>query len=210
MQVQDYWLILAFFVLVLLPAPFLGRYLFRVMEGQKTLLSPVLEPVERLCYRLAGIDSQAEQDWKTYSLALLAFTLVSLLALFSILLLQGVLPLNPQGFAGLEWTLAFNTAVSFVTNTNWQAYSGEAALSYFSQMVGLGVQNFVSPAVGLAVLVVFCRGIARRSSNSVGNFWVDLTRATLYGLQPFCLLLALFLVCKACRRASLNTSARTP
>ena len=194
MQVQDYWLILAFFVLVLLPAPFLGRYLFRVMEGQKTLLSPVLEPVERLCYRLAGIDSQAEQDWKTYSLALLAFTLVSLLALFSILLLQGVLPLNPQGFAGLEWTLAFNTAVSFVTNTNWQAYSGEAALSYFSQMVGLGVQNFVSPAVGLAVLVVFCRGIARRSSNSVGNFWVDLTRATLYGLLPFCLLLALFLV----------------
>ena len=194
MQVQDYWLILAFFVLVLLPALFLGRYLFRVMEGQKTLLSPVLEPVERLCYRLAGIDSQAEQDWKTYSLALLAFTLVSLLALFSILLLQGVLPLNPQGFAGLEWTLAFNTAVSFVTNTNWQAYSGEAALSYFSQMVGLGVQNFVSPAVGLAVLVVFCRGIARRSSNSVGNFWVDLTRATLYGLLPFCLLLALFLV----------------
>ncbi|QKE63175.1 potassium-transporting ATPase subunit KdpA [Aquipseudomonas campi] len=194
MQVQDYWLILAFFVLVLLPAPFLGRYLFRVMEGQKTLLSPVLEPVERLCYRLAGIDSQAEQDWKTYSLALLAFTLVSLLALFSILLLQGVLPLNPQGFAGLEWTLAFNTAVSFVTNTNWQAYSGEAQMSYFSQMVGLGVQNFVSPAVGLAVLVVFCRGIARRSSNSVGNFWVDLTRATLYGLLPFCLLLALFLV----------------
>jgi K+-transporting ATPase ATPase A chain len=194
MQVQDYWLILAFFVLVLLPAPFLGRYLFRVMEGQKTLLSPVLEPVERLCYRLAGIDSQAEQDWKTYSLALLAFTLVSLLALFSILLLQGVLPLNPQGFAGLEWTLAFNTAVSFVTNTNWQAYSGEAALSYFSQMVGLGVQNFVSPAVGLAVLVVFCRGIARRSSNSVGNFWVDLTRATLYGLLPFCLLLAISLV----------------
>ncbi|MBB1519762.1 potassium-transporting ATPase subunit KdpA [Aquipseudomonas guryensis] len=194
MQVQDYWLILAFFVLVLLPAPFLGRYLFRVMEGQRTLLSPVLEPVERLCYRLAGIDSQAEQDWKTYSLALLAFTLVSLLALFSILLLQGMLPLNPQGFAGLEWTLAFNTAVSFVTNTNWQAYSGEAALSYFSQMVGLGVQNFVSPAVGLAVLVVFCRGIARRSSNSVGNFWVDLTRATLYGLLPFCLLLAIFLV----------------
>ncbi|HSC82031.1 MAG TPA: potassium-transporting ATPase subunit KdpA [Pseudomonas sp.] len=194
MQVQDYWLILAFFALVLLPAPLLGRYLFRVMEGQKTLLSPVLEPVERLCYRLSGVDSQAEQSWKTYSLALLAFTLVSLLALFAILVLQGALPLNPQHLPGLEWTLAFNTAVSFVSNTNWQAYSGEAVLSYFSQMVGLGVQNFVSPAVGLAVLVVFCRGIARRSSNSVGNFWVDLTRATLYGLLPFCLLLALFLV----------------
>ncbi|MBC9250584.1 potassium-transporting ATPase subunit KdpA [Pseudomonas alcaligenes] len=194
MQVQDYWLILAFFVLVLLPAPFLGRYIFRAMEGQKTLLTPLFAPIERFCYRLAGIDSQAEQDWKTYSLALLAFTLAGLLLLFAILMLQGALPLNPQHLPGLEWTLAFNTAVSFVSNTNWQAYSGEASLSYFSQMVGLTVQNFVSPAVGLAVLVVFCRSIARRSSNSVGNFWVDLTRATLYGMLPLCLLLALFLV----------------
>lgn len=194
MHSYDFTLILAFFVLVLLPAPFIGRYLYRVMEGEKTWLSPLLQPVERLCYRIAGVDSNTEQDWKTYTLALLAFTLVSLLALFAILMLQGSLPLNPQQLPGLEWTLAFNTAVSFVTNTNWQAYSGEASLSYFSQMVGLGVQNFVSPAVGLAVLVVFCRGIARRSSNSVGNFWVDLTRATLYGLLPFCLVLALFLV----------------
>ncbi|WP_445939028.1 potassium-transporting ATPase subunit KdpA [Pseudomonas sp.] len=194
MHSYDFTLILAFFVLVLLPAPFIGRYLYRVMEGEKTWLSPVLQPVERLCYRIAGVDSNREQDWKTYSLALLAFTLISLLTLFAILMLQGSLPLNPQQLPGLEWTLAFNTAVSFVTNTNWQAYSGEAQMSYFSQMVGLGVQNFVSPAVGLAVLVVFCRGIARRSSNSVGNFWVDLTRATLYGLLPFCLVLALFLV----------------
>ncbi|MDO9625521.1 MAG: potassium-transporting ATPase subunit KdpA [Pseudomonas sp.] len=194
MHSYDFTLILAFFVLVLLPAPFIGRYLYRVMEGEKTWLSPVLQPVERLCYRIAGVDSNREQDWKSYSLALLAFTLISLLTLFSILMLQGSLPLNPQQLPGLEWTLAFNTAVSFVTNTNWQAYSGEAQMSYFSQMVGLGVQNFVSPAVGLAVLVVFCRGIARRSSNSVGNFWVDLTRATLYGLLPFCLVLALLLV----------------
>ncbi|HEX5840905.1 MAG TPA: potassium-transporting ATPase subunit KdpA, partial [Pseudomonas sp.] len=194
MHSYDFTLILAFFAMVLLPAPFLGRYLYRVMEGEKTWLNPVLQPLERLCYRIAGVDSQTEQDWKTYALALLAFSLVSLLTLFAILLLQGVLPLNPQGFAGLEWTLAFNTAVSFVSNTNWQAYSGEATLSYFSQMVGLGVQNFVSPAVGLAVLVVLCRGIARRSSHSVGNFWVDLTRATLYGLLPFCLILALLLV----------------
>ena len=164
------------------------------MEGEKTWLSPVLQPVERLCYRIAGVDSNREQDWKSYSLALLAFTLISLLTLFAILMLQGSLPLNPQQLPELEWTLAFNTAVSFVTNTNWQAYSGEAQMSYFSQMVGLGVQNFVSPAVGLAVLVVFCRGIARRSSNNVGNFWVDLTRAALYGLLPFCLVLALFLV----------------
>ena len=194
MQVQDYWLLLAFFVLVLAPAPFLGRYLYRVMEGQRTLLSPVLQPVERLCYRLAGVDERAEQNWQTYALALLAFTVVSLLVLFSILLMQGSLPLNPQHLPGMEWTLAFNTAVSFVTNTNWQAYSGEASLSYFSQMLGLAVQNFVSPAVGLAVLVVFCRGIARKSTHSLGNFWVDMTRATLYGLLPFCLILALLLV----------------
>ncbi|WP_252273247.1 potassium-transporting ATPase subunit KdpA [Pseudomonas subflava] len=194
MQLQDYGLILAFFVLVLAPAPWLGRYLYRAMEGERTLLTPLLQPLERACYRFAGIDRKREQDWKTYALALLAFTLASLLTLFAILLLQGVLPLNPQQLPGLEWTLAFNTAVSFVTNTNWQAYSGEAALSYFSQAVGLAVQNFVSPAVGLAILVAFSRGIARKSSAGIGNFWVDLTRATLYGLLPLCLILALLLV----------------
>ncbi|HLD64898.1 MAG TPA: potassium-transporting ATPase subunit KdpA [Pseudomonas sp.] len=194
MQVQDYWLILAFFVLVLLPAPLLGRYLFRVMEGQSTLLSPLLQPLERLCYRLSGVDERAEQDWKGYARAVLAFSAVSLLTLFGMLLLQHRLPLNPQQLPGVEWTLAFNTAVSFVTNTNWQAYSGEASLSYFSQMLGLGVQNFLSPAVGLSVLVVFCRGISRKSTHNLGNFWVDLTRASLYGLLPFCLILALLLV----------------
>ena len=194
MHIQDYWLLLAFFVLVLVPAPLLGRYIYRAMEGQKTLLSPLLQPVERLCYRLSGVDESADQDWKTYSLALLAFTAICLLVLFAILMLQGSLPLNPQHLPGLEWTLALNTAISFVTNTNWQAYSGEASLSYFSQMLGLTVQNFVSPAVGLAVLVVFCRGIARKSTHGLGNFWVDVTRATLYGLLPFCLILALLLV----------------
>ncbi len=194
MNIQDYGLLLAFFVLVLAPAPFLGRYLYRAMEGEKNLFSPVLQPVERFIYRLSGIDPRAEQDWKTYTLALLAFTAVCLLVLFAILMLQGSLPLNPQHLPGLEWTLALNTAISFVTNTNWQAYSGEASLSYFSQMLGLTVQNFVSPAVGLAVLVVFCRGIARKSTHGLGNFWVDVTRATLYGLLPFCLILALLLV----------------
>lgn len=194
MQLQDYGLILAFFVLVLAPAPWLGRYLYRAMEGERTVLTPLLRPVERICYRVAGIDPGREQSWKTYALALLAFSLASLASLFAILLLQGLLPLNPQRLPGLEWSLAFNTAVSFVTNTNWQAYSGEASLSYFSQMVGLTVQNFVSPAVGLAVLVAFARGIARKSSNGLGNFWVDLTRATLYGLLPFCVILALLLV----------------
>jgi K+-transporting ATPase ATPase A chain len=194
MQLQDYGLILAFFILVLAPAPWLGRYLYRAMEGERTLLTPLLQPIERACYRIAGVDRRHEQSWKTYALALLAFSLASLVLLFAILLLQGLLPLNPQQLPGLEWSLAFNTAVSFVTNTNWQAYSGEASLSYFSQMIGLTVQNFVSPAVGLAILVAFARGIARKSSAGIGNFWVDLTRATLYGLLPFCVILALLLV----------------
>lgn len=194
MHDNDWLLLAAFSLLVLAPAPFLGRYFYRVMEGQRTWLSPLLQPLERACYRVAGIDPQQEQGWRGYSLALLAFTLVCLLVLTGILLLQGALPLNPQQVAGTSLPLAFNTAVSFVTNTNWQAYSGEAQLSYFSQMLGLGVQNFVSPAVGLAVLVVLCRGLTRQSSDRLGNFWVDLTRAVLYGLLPLCLLLALLLV----------------
>lgn len=194
MHDYDWLLLAAFLLLVLAPAPFLGRYFYRVMEGQRTWLSPLLQPLERLCYRVAGVDPQQEQSWRGYALALLAFTLVCLLALMSILLLQGALPLNPQQLAGLSLPLAFNTAVSFVTNTNWQAYSGEAQLSYFSQMLGLGVQNFVSPAVGLAVLVVLCRGLARHSSDRLGNFWVDITRAVLYGLLPLCLVLAVLLV----------------
>ncbi|WP_286785842.1 MULTISPECIES: potassium-transporting ATPase subunit KdpA [Pseudomonas] len=194
MQTSDYWQLIAFFVLVLAPAPWLGRYLYRAMEGERTLLSPLLGPLERGCYRLCGLEPGAAQDWKGYAASLLVFSLASLLLLFAILLLQGVLPLNPQKLPGVEWSLALNTAISFVTNTNWQAYSGESTLSYFSQMLGLGVQNFISPAVGLAVLAVFCRGIARRSTREIGNFWVDLTRATLYGLLPLCLLLALLLV----------------
>ncbi|GLU40997.1 potassium-transporting ATPase subunit KdpA [Pseudomonas sp. NBRC 100443] len=194
MNSHDVLLIAAFFALVLLPAPLLGRFYYKVMEGERTFLSPVLAPVERLVYRVCGIDPRAEQDWKTYTLAMLAFNLAGLALLFAILVGQGMLLLNPQHLPGLEWTLAFNTAVSFVTNTNWQAYSGEAALSYLSQMLGLTVQNFVSPAVGLAVLVVLARGIARKSTQHLGNFWVDLTRATLYGLLPLCLVLALLLV----------------
>ncbi|MBB4864420.1 K+-transporting ATPase ATPase A chain [Pseudomonas nitritireducens] len=194
MNSHDLLLIVAFLALVLVPAPFLGRFYYRVMEGQRTFLSPVLLPVERAIYRACGIHPEDEQDWKSYTVALLAFNLAGLALLFAILMLQGALPLNPQHLPGLEWTLAFNTAVSFVTNTNWQAYSGEASLSYLSQMLGLTVQNFVSAAVGLAVLVALARGISRKSTNNLGNFWVDLTRATLYGLLPLCLLLALLLV----------------
>lgn len=194
MHSYDFALLLAFFAIVLLPAPWLGRFYYKVMEGQRTWLSPVLAPVEQGCYRLAGVRPEQEQNWKQYTLALLAFNLAGFLLLFAVLLLQGYLPLNPQQLPGQEWSLAFNTAVSFVTNTNWQAYSGEASVSYLSQMLGLTVQNFVSAATGLAVLVALCRGIARRSSTTLGNFWVDMTRATLYGLLPLCIVLALLLV----------------
>ena len=194
MHSYDYALILAFFVLVLLPAPWLGRFYYKVMEGQRTWLTPLLGPVEKLCYRVAGVDPSSEQSWQKYTVALLAFNLAGFVILFAILLFQQYLPLNPQHLPGQEWTLAFNTAVSFVTNTNWQSYSGEASLSYFSQMAGLTVQNFVSAATGLAVLVALCRGIGRRSAQTLGNFWADMTRATLYGLLPMCLVLALFLV----------------
>ena len=194
MHSYDYLLLLAFFAIVLLPAPWLGRFYYKVMEGQRTWLSPLLGPVERGCYRVAGVRADQEQSWKQYTLALLAFNLVGFLMVFGVLQLQGSLPLNPQHLPGQEWSLAFNTAVSFMTNTNWQAYSGEASVSYLSQMLGLTVQNFVSAATGLAVLVALCRGIARRSATTLGNFWVDMTRATLYGLLPLCLLLALLLV----------------
>ncbi|MGV8919265.1 MAG: potassium-transporting ATPase subunit KdpA [Pseudomonas sp.] len=194
MHSYDYLLILAFFALVLLPAPLLGRFYYRVMEGERTFLTPVLGPVERICYRLSGVDPLVEQNWKTYALALLGFNAAGFVLLFAILLFQGALPLNPQNMPGMEWSLAFNTAMSFVTNTNWQNYSGEASLSYLSQMVGLTVQNFVSAATGIAVLIAFCRGISRRSTHNLGNFWTDMTRATLYGLLPMCIVLALFLV----------------
>jgi len=194
MHSYDYGLILTFLALVLIPAPFLGRFYYHVMEGQRTWLTPLLGPVERACYRVAGVDAQQEQSWQRYTLALLAFNLAGFVLLMAVLLFQQYLPANPQHLPGMEWTLAFNTAVSFVTNTNWQAYSGEASLSYFSQMAGLTVQNFVSAATGIAVLVALCRGIGRRSASTVGNFWADMTRATLYGLLPLCLVLALLLV----------------
>ncbi|WP_300725485.1 potassium-transporting ATPase subunit KdpA [Pseudomonas sp.] len=194
MHIYDYALVLAFFGLVLLPAPWLGRFYFRVMEGQRTWLTPLLGPVERACYRVAGVDPGTEHTWQQYARALLAFNLAGFVLLFAILLFQQYLPLNPQHLPGQAWTQAFNTAVSFVTNTNWQSYSGEASLSYFSQMAGLTVQNFVSAATGLAVLVALCRGISRRSAHTLGNFWADMTRATLYGLLPLCLVLALVLV----------------
>ncbi|TXH05105.1 MAG: potassium-transporting ATPase subunit KdpA [Nevskiaceae bacterium] len=189
------WLqiLIYFAVLTALTRP-LGGYLFRVFSGEATLTSRGLGWLERGLYRCAGIDPRAEQGWIAYTLAMLAFNLVCFAGLFAMLLLQGHLPFNPQNFGALTPDLAFNTAISFVTNTNWQSYGGETTLSYGTQMAGLTVHNFVSAATGIGLALALVRGFARRSAQTVGNFWVDLTRATLYVLLPISVVAALFLV----------------
>ena len=180
-------------VLLALVKP-LGWYMARVYEGRPCGLDRVLGPLERLIYRLAGASADGEMKWTTYACAMLLFNVLGFLAVFGLQLLQGVLPLNPQGLGAVKPDLAFNTAVSFATNTNWQSYSGETTLSYLVQMLGLTVQNFVSAATGMAVLVALVRGIVRRSAGTIGNFWVDLTRTTLYILLPLAMVLAIALV----------------
>lgn len=190
------WIQLALyiFILLLLTKP-VGLYLVRVLDVEgKTFLDLVLKPVERLLYRLFGLDPKKEQDWKQYTLSMLAFSLVGLLFTYVILRLQHLLPLNPQGFGPVRPDLTFNTAVSFTTNTNWQSYGGESTLSYFSQMVGLAFHNFVSAATGIAIAAALVRGIARHSAKTIGNFWVYLVRVNLYLLLPICIVYALFLV----------------
>ncbi|MFO1174823.1 MAG: potassium-transporting ATPase subunit KdpA [Paracoccaceae bacterium] len=185
------WLQIALVLaLVLLAALPLGRYMARLYTGQQVALARVLGPVETAIYRLSGIDPARETGWLGYVRAMLAFSAVGWLALYLCLRLQGWLPLNPQGFAGLPPDLAFNTAVSFVTNTNWQAYSGEAAISNLSQMAGLAVQNFLSAATGIALAVAATRAFARSGSATVGNFWVDMTRTVLYVLLPLSVVVA--------------------
>jgi potassium-transporting ATPase potassium-binding subunit len=169
----------------------LGTHIARVMGGERTALTPALAPVERVFYRLAGVDPASEQSWRAYTIAMLAFSLVGFLSLFALQRLQGALPLNPQGFGGVPADLAFNTSLSFVTNTNWQNYAGETTMSHLVQMLGLTVHNFVSAATGLAIAFALVRGFARTESLTVGNFWVDLVRATLYVLLPISIILAL-------------------
>ena len=182
------------FALVIATARPLGLYMAAVFEGRATALDRALGPVEKQFYALSGIDPKREQDWLSYTIALLAFNAAGFVLLYTILRLQHVLPLNPQGFDPMSPHLAFNTAASFVTNTNWQSYGGESTLSYFSQMAGLTVQNFVSAATGFAVAIAIARAFARSKGATVGNFWVDLTRTTLYVLLPLCIVLALLLV----------------
>ena len=190
------WFQFALYVgaLLLITKP-LGLYLVQVLDARgQTWLDPVVKPIERLTYRLCGIDPAAEQGWIGYTVAMLLFSLVSLLFTYFILRYQDHLPLNPQHLAGLTPHLAFNTAVSFTTNTNWQSYGGEATMSYFSQMVALTIHNFMSAAVGIAIAAALVRGIARQTAATIGNFWVDTVRVTYYLLAPVCVVFALFLV----------------
>jgi len=188
------WLQILFFLLaIFLVTPALGGFMARVFTRQRTWLDPVVRPVEQLIYKLTGVDETREMRWTEYAVSLLLFSVVSLLVLYAMQRLQGVLPLNPQGVAGVPPDLAFNTAVSFTTNTNWQAYSGESTMSYFTQMAGLAYHNFVSAAVGISVAIAFIRGIAQKEKDTIGNFWVDMVRASLWVLLPISIVGSLFL-----------------
>ncbi len=189
------WLQIALYcaIIVAITAP-LGAYMTRVFSGGSTWLTPVLRPFERLLYRLSGTREDEEQHWTGYAIAMLAFNFLGFVALYLLQRFQDLLPLNPAGLPGVGPELAFNTAASFVTNTNWQSYGGETTMSYLTQMAGLAVQNFLSAATGIAIALAVIRGFARKSSKTVGNFWVDLTRATLYVLLPVCIVGTLVLV----------------
>jgi len=189
------WIQIAVFcaVVVLITKP-LGGYMTREFNGERTFLSPVLRPIERLVYALCGVDEKTEQHWVTYGIAMLFFSLAGFLSLYALQRMQGLLPFNPQDLSSVEESLAFNTSVSFVTNTNWQSYVPETTMSYLTQMAGLTVHNFVSAATGVALAVALVRAFSRRSAQTIGNFWVDLTRCTLYVLLPISVVLCLFFV----------------
>jgi K+-transporting ATPase ATPase A chain len=192
------WLQIAIYVAIIaaITVP-LGGYMTRVFAGERTLLSPVLRPVEAVFYRFSGVDPGREQNWIVYTVGMLLFNLVAFLTLYLLMRVQGAPlfnPLNPQGFSGVAPDLALNTAISFTTNTNWQNYAGEGTMSYLVQMAGLTVHNFVSAATGIAIAVALIRGFARKSTQTIGNFWVDMTRATLYVLLPISIVAALFLI----------------
>src|SRR5271167_1636023 len=184
-------LVLALVVACAVP---LSAFMARVYSGERTFLSPVLDPVERGFYRLAGVDPAREQDWYAYTIAMVVFSIAGFLSLYALQRLQNFLPLNPRGFDAVPPDLAFNTSSSFITNTNWQNYSGETTMSHLTQMLGLTVHNFLSAATGLAMAFALVRGFARSSATTVGNFWVDVTRITLYVLLPTSFVVALALL----------------
>jgi len=194
MTIQGWGLILLFAAATVAIAKPMGMWLFALYEGRRTPLHAALGPVERGFYKLAGIDPEAEQGWRTYAVHMMLFQIATLLFTYAILRLQGMLPMNPRGLPGIGADGAFNTAISFVANTNWQWYSGEVAMSNLSQMLGLAIHNFLSAATGIAIAFALFRGFARRETTKLGNFWADMTRATLYLLLPICVVYAVFLI----------------
>ncbi len=194
MTVVGWIQILLFCVIIVAAVKPLGGYMTRVFNGERTFLSPVLRPVEAGLYKLAGVDDQREQHWLTYTVAMLLFHAGGFIILYAVMRLQAVLPFNPAGQSAVAEDLTFNTAISFITNTNWQNYGGESTLSYLVQMLGLTHQNFLSAATGIALAVALIRGFSRSSAKTIGNFWVDVTRTTLYVLLPIAIVYTLFLV----------------
>lgn len=179
-------------ILVVLAIP-LGKYIGKVMNGEKVFLSKILNPIENFIYKILIIDKDEEMDWKKYSISVIAFSVIGFVILFLLQMVQGILPLNPEGIKGMSWHLSFNTASSFVTNTNWQSYSGESQATYLTQMIGLTVQNFVSAAAGIAVLFALTRGFTRVKEKTIGNFWVDATRSTIHILMPLSIVVSLLI-----------------
>jgi K+-transporting ATPase ATPase A chain len=194
MTINDLLPILLFLCVLTLFAVPLGEFMAKVFSGKRTFLTRIVGPVENLLYKLFGVDERDEMSWKTYAFSLIVFNAIGIVALFFLQLIQGLLPFNPQKFGAVRWDTALNTAISFVTNTNWQSYSGEQTMGYFTQMAGFTVQNFLSAAVGLASVVALMKGFIRRTADAIGNFWVDLTRSLLYVLIPLAMIWALVLV----------------
>src|SRR3989440_2299161 len=189
------WIQIALFsVIVILVARPFGAYMTRVFNGEPTFLSPVLRPIERAVYLCCGVDEKEEQHWLTYAVAVLLFSVAGFLILYALQRLQWYLPFNPQDQTGVEQSLAFNTSVSFISNTNWQSYVPETTMGYLVQMTGLTVHNFSSAATGIALALALIRGFARREAKAIGNFWVDLTRTTFYVLLPLSIVVGLFFV----------------
>src|SRR6201997_864506 len=195
MTANGWFQIFLFFGLVLLVTKPIGIFMTRVFNRERTFMDPVLRPIERILYRVTAVDEDHEMRWTEYAISMHLFSAVSMIVLYLLERLQGYLPFNPQKFGAVNpSTLAFNTAASFTTNTNWQNYSGESTMSYFTQMAGLAYHNFMSAAVGIVLAIAFIRGIARRQMQTIGNFWVDLVRCNLWVLLPACIIGALVLV----------------
>ena len=193
MLLEDIILIMLFLFIVTIVAIPVGKYMSHILTGKKTFSSPVIRPIEKFIYRICSIDENQEMTWKRYAYALIIFNIIGITFLFVLQLIQNILPLNPAQMAGVRWDTALNTAISFATNTNWQSYAGESTMSYLTQMLGMTVQNFLSASVGIAALLALIRGFTRQNSDTIGNFWVDITRTILYLLLPLAIIFALIL-----------------